>query len=88
MSENHVDIFLDSRDEIIIDEVEGRSTIRLGGTAKIFLLSSSFNLDNFIDKLNNVYEQAKAREEANCEGTDPGGAKEPGSYPSHRALKA
>ena len=87
MSENHVDIFLDSRDEIIIDEVEGRSTIRLGGTAKIFLLSSSFNLANFIDKLNVIYEQAVARKEASC---DPAtGAKEanPKRFPSHEGRK-
>jgi hypothetical protein len=64
MSDNHVDIFVNSRDEISIDVRGNSPVIKLGGTVKIFLISSNFTLDQFMDKLNETYRQATARKES------------------------
>jgi len=63
MSKNHIDVFLENRDEVDVQRVGERDVIRLGDSVKIYF-SGKMTLDSFMDRINTIHDQLTARAKA------------------------
>lgn len=78
MSSNHIDIFLTSKDQVGVHEGARGHVISLGETVKVHFVSERFNIEYFMDTLNQAFEQALSRKENKNVGKTAKGANEAG----------
>jgi len=90
MSRNYTNIFLEDTDELTFAETTaGRYNIAISSDVVIFFTETVL-LDDFMKKLNQLYEDHNARKEARRARHENGSSKQtiPGERKTHASLKA